>query len=513
MTVEPHLLSVSRLSKTFPGLRALSDVSLSVGAGEIVAVLGQNGSGKSTLVKILAGVYEADPGATWQFRGEAAGPPSGGGGHAALHFIHQDLGLISTLTTVENLDLSRGLGGRDLLPPKRNAERARARALVKRFGGTFDVTVPVAALTPAQRTIVAIARAMGDWTRPDNVLVLDEPTAALHGAEVAILFDAVRRVADGGAGVLFISHRLDEVMRLSSRVVVLRDGEVVAAEQTGSLTESDLVRLLSGASDPHAVSGDGRLPGDPLLTATGVAGGTVREATLTVRAGEIVGVTGLLGSGREDLGALLFGQLQRTAGRVTVGDLEVPGGRPRAAIDRGMAYVPADRVGLGAVLGLTLRENVTLPDLKPLRRAFGRLDRRAEQREAMRWVRRVDLRPPTLDRPLRAFSGGNQQKAVIAKWLRRGSRVLVLDEPTQGVDVGAKATIHKLIAAEAARGSAVLVSSSDTRELVGLCDRVLVMREGVVATQIGKLELTEERCLQESLGLSDGRRLEGAFHD
>jgi ribose transport system ATP-binding protein len=507
----PDLLSVSGLSKTFPGLRALSDVSLTVGAGEIVAVLGENGSGKSTLVKILAGVYEPDPGAVWRFQGGPVVPLGEGGAHGALHFIHQDLGLIPTLTTVENLDLGRAIGGRDLLPPKRRTERRRARELVRRYGGHFDVTVPVATLTPAQRTIVAITRAMSGWTRPDNVLVLDEPTAALPGAEVDLLFDAVRRVADGGAGVLFISHRLDEVMRLSNRVVVLRDGKIAAARPTSSLTEPELVRLVSGASEPHAAVRDEGAFGDALLAASGVSGGAVRWADLIVRSGEIVGVTGLLGSGREELGALLFGQLRRSGGAVAVQGQAVPASDPKAAIARGMGYVPADRAQLGAVLGLTLRENLTLPDLRPLRRRFGRLDRRAERRTASDWAARVDVRPPALDRALQAFSGGNQQKAVIAKWLRRGTRVLILDEPTQGVDVGAKATIHQLIAEEAGRGAAVLVLSSDTRELVSLCDRVLVMRDGVVATDIPKPELTEERCLQESLGLDHPRA--GTAHD
>jgi len=493
------LLRIAGLSKSFPGLKALDGVALQVAAGEIVSIVGQNGSGKSTLVKVLAGLYHADPGAVIEVR-DAAGDLR----HPELHFIHQDLGLVPTLSTVENLDLGRRAGRATLLPvPTRREQRAATEA-VARFGGAFDVRLPVSDLTAAERTIVAIARAMRDWSRPDCVLVLDEPTAALPSAEVGRLFDAVRRVAASGAGVLFISHHLDEVMELSDRVVALRDGRVVADLPVGEVNRDRLLTLIAGRAVADVEIDHRASAAAPALTANGLAGGTLHGIDLRIGAGEILGVSGLLGSGREDLAALLFAALARSAGEVRVGEAAVRAGDPRAAIRRGMAFVPADRRRHAAVMTMSVRENLTLPRLAPRRRPLGRLDGRAERVEAHAWVDTVGLHPALPERPLDLFSGGNQQKVVLAKWLRLEPKVLLLDEPTQGVDVGAKAAIYELIDRAAAAGTAVLVSSSDTKELTLLCDRVLVLRHGRVGAELGRDALSEARLLHESLGIREG---------
>jgi ribose transport system ATP-binding protein len=528
------LLRVTHLSKSFPGLRALDDVSLEVRSGEVVAVLGHNGSGKSTLVKVLAGVHAPDPGATIEVRGDDGEPARGADAHAALHFIHQDLGLVAGLSTVENLDLGRAHGWRALAPAHTADETERARELVGRFGVDFDVRRPVAELSAAERTIVAIARALDGWNRPDNVLVLDEPTAALHGDEVARLLGAVRRAARGGAGIVFISHRLDEVVELADRVVVLRDGHVVADLEAGAYDHDALVRLIAGGevartarrteqSAPGAAArasgvaaaesgraagcgaggcGAGASTGASALRVRGIAGATVRGVDFDLHAGEVVGVSGLLGSGREHLAGLVYGALARDHGTVEVDGRPLPADGPRAAIAAGVAYVPADRHSAGAVMGLCARENVTLPRLRPLRRAFGRLDRGAERRDSREWLERVGLRPLEPERALALFSGGNQQKVVLAKWLRNAPRVLLLDEPTQGVDVGAKAAIHALLDAAARAGAAVLVSSSDTEELTLLCDRVMVLRDGVVAAELAGADLNDLQLVREGLGLA-----------
>lgn len=492
------LLEAHSISKTFPGLRALDDVSLTVASGEIVAVVGQNGSGKSTLVKVLAGVHRAD--GQIRVRGAGGVVLTGKAALAALHFIHQDLGLVATLTTVENLDLGRRLGARAWAPARR-AERRRARDLIAEFGASFDVTVPVAELSAAQRTIVAIARALDGWSHPRNVLVLDEPTAALHGQEVGQLFGAVRRVAERGAGVVFISHRLDEVVDLADRVVTLRDGRVVATAARGAFDADELVRMIAGreVASLHAREHTGH--GDPILEARGVAGARVAPLDLDLRPGEVVGVTGLVGSGSEQLAAILFGAVARTTGTVAVAGHELSPGDPSSAIANGVAYLPADRHSTGAVMTMNARENLTLPRLRPLRRALGRLDGRSERREAARWLADVDVRPAQPERALAQFSGGNQQKVLLAKWLRTEPSVLLLDEPTQGVDVGAKVAIYELISQAARGGAAVLVSSSEAKELTLLCDRVLVLRDGRLVAEVARGELTEARLLREALGL------------
>lgn len=495
------LLDVRGVSKTFPGVRALKDVSLSVARGEIVALVGQNGSGKSTLVKILAGFYEADPGGEIRVGGEDGDLVETN--EQRLNFIHQDLGLVSSLSTIENLDVGRRLGGRAFLPSRTGEELRHANRVLREFGQAFDVRAPVARLTPTERTIVAIARAFDGWTRPDNVLVLDEPTSTLHGDEVSKLFDTVRRVASRGAGIIFISHRLDEVMELADRIVVLRDGQVVANVKRDRFDHDRLVRAMAGRDVINFRRSAGVHAGNVVLEARGLSSERLRGVDLHVRGGEVVGVTGILGSGREQVAGMLFGAIPRAAGDVQVNGEMVEPDSPRAAIDRGIGLVPADRVTLGAIMSLNVRENLTLPALRPLTTAAGVLSGSAERREAERWIARVDVRPANPEGPLPQLSGGNQQKVVLAKWLRNESRALLLDEPTQGVDVAAKAAVHELIVAAAAGGAAVLICSSDTKELVALCDRVLVLRDGAVAAEIDAAALTEARLVRETWGVHD----------
>jgi len=501
---EPPLLRVTGLSKTFPGVKALQDVSLDVHAGEIVAVVGHNGSGKSTLVKILAGVYLADPGGTIDVRGHDGEPLSGAAARDELHFIHQDLGLVDMLSSVENLSLGhRTRGPLGLSPVHRTVERHHAEQMIARFGARFDTTVPIARLAPAERAIVAIARALDGWTRPDKVLVLDEPTTAFHSSEVNVLFEAIRRIAAAGAGVVFISHRLDEVSGLADRVVALRDGKVVANQPAAELDADAMVQLIAGRSVSGARMSPQAAQTTPALTVQGLSGPGVTNLDLTVRAGEIVGVSGILGSGREHLAPLLFGARPRFGGTVEVAGCPVGARSIPAAIAAGMAYLPADRRREGAVLDMNVRENLTLPFLRPLRNRFGGIDAKTERAETNRWIERVEMRPALPERPVRLFSGGNQQKVLLAKWLRMQPKVMILDEPTQGVDVGAKESIYQLIAQAARQGTGVLVCSTETKELVTLCDRVIVLDGGRLSAELAGESLTELRLIREELALAD----------
>ncbi|MET4781530.1 sugar ABC transporter ATP-binding protein [Glaciihabitans sp. UYNi722] len=491
--MDTALLKVANLSMTFPGLKALDDVSLTVRVGEIVGLLGQNGSGKSTLVKVLAGLYVADAGSQIQLT-------EGKEGISEIHFIHQDLGLIESLSTVENLDLTRPLGSRGFRPNPVRAERNEARELIAEFGGRFDVDLPLSSLSPAERTIVAIARALSGWTHSSNVLVLDEPTASLHGEEVNLLFTAVRRVAERGAGVVFISHRLDEVMGLVDRVVILRDGRLIADVPRADLHHDDLVKLIAGAMiDVDTGRGQSSV-GAPALEINGASGAVLRNLDLTVGSGEIVGVSGSLGSGREELASIIFGASPGSIVSLAVRSRPLTRLGPRAAIRAGVAFVPGDRHRFGAIVQMSARENLTLPRLRPLTRALGWLDARAEVREARSWAAQVGLRPENPEYRFGQFSGGNQQKVVLAKWLRNEPAVLLLDEPTQGVDVGSKAVIFRLIAEAAEAGAGVLICSSDTRELAQTCDRVIVLRDGVVVAEVRRPDLTEAALVSASLG-------------
>lgn len=511
MNEQTHILEVRGLSKTFPGgHRALDRVSLRVGRGEILAIVGQNGSGKSTLIKVLAGFHDADPGASILVRGKPFDP---GATAEGLHFIHQDLALAGGLTTVENLRLVRDGGLRAWRPFRAARERREARELLAGFGASFPVDVPVEQLSPAEQAIVAIARALDGWSREDNLLVLDEPTAALHEHEVRKLLDAVRGVAARGAGVIFVSHRLDEVRDLADRVVVLRDGAIVADVERGRYERAELIRHMIGEElDRLALrQGADQPSGDPLLKVAGLTGEGLVGVDLEVYAGEVVGVAGLVGSGMESLNGAIFGATRRAGGEVSVAGTPVRPGDPSAAVAAGLGFVPSDRKRDAALMNWTLRENLTLPDLGSVSRSFS-LRRSLEARETRHWIEEVDVRPRRPEHKMAELSGGNQQKVVIARWLRTRPSVLLLDEPTQGVDIGAQASIHELLAEVAAGGTALVVSSSNVKELVDLCDRVLVMHDGTVSAELARAELSEQRLVSEALGAETATGAKGVVH-
>lgn len=480
------LLEVRDLSMTFPGVRALAGVHLEVHPGEILALLGHNGSGKSTLVKVLAGLYKPDLGSTVEVASD-------------IHFIHQDLGLVPMLTTVENLDLDDRTGIRNLRPTRR-CEIENARASIARFGGRFDVTVPISRITPAERTIVAIARATSSWTSARNVLVLDEPTATLHGPEADRLRAVVRAFAAEGAAILYISHHLAEVVDLADRALVLRDGQVVLSATRGDFDEDTLLRSISGDRDASTpTSRSTRSFGNVALHLRGLTTPRISGLDLDVQAGEILGLGGLIGSGRDDILGLIFGVRPAQIRELSVAGRPVQSATTAAKIRAGISFVPADRRGLGSIPTFTARENLTLSTLPRLGPKAPILSRASERRSARAAMAELGVRPLEPERPFPLFSGGNQQKIVIAKWLRTKPRVMLLDEPTQGVDVGARAGIHDLVRSMAQEGTAVVVASADEKELADLCDRVIVLRDGHIASELRGSRITEDNILRACL--------------
>jgi len=490
----PHgspVLTIRGLSKTFPGTRALDRVDYDLRPGEIHALVGQNGSGKSTLIKVLAGYHQPDPGTEILLAGKPVDlHDTIASRDAGFRFVHQDLGLVETLSAVENLMLGRELdtafGGRI----RWTAERRDAERRMKALGYDFDVRRPVRGLGAAERTGIAIARALWDW-EDARVLVVDEPTASLPREEVKTLFEALDRIRRSGLGVIYVSHRLDEIFTIGDRVTVLRDGKLVGTWDVPELDQHRLVSLMVGGDElrpPHdRVFDDVR---EIALEVRQLRGLVVDSIDIKARRGEVLGIAGLTGSGRDEVLPLLFGVSSR-GGEVKVDGRPVPGD-PRGAMAAGMALVPADRRGEGAIVGFSVRENFTLTDLKRHSRRSGRLNRSAERAEASGWVERLDVRPRRPDAVFSTLSGGNQQKVVLAKWLRRKPRVLLLDEPTQGVDVHAKATIHALAREAAAEGAVVVIASSDDTELCDTCDRVVVMRSGAIVAEVSHNRLTPE---------------------
>jgi len=497
------VLRAEQLSRSFVGKPVLSALDLTVERGEVHALLGENGSGKSTFIKILSGYHAPDPnGSVLVDESELTfGSPTAS--HAAgLRFVHQDLGLVDTETVADNVALSAGFTTR-LGTVRRQESRRLAREDLARVGLDLDPATTVEKLSPAQKTGVAIARALRpSRDAPVRLLVLDEPTAALPQAEVEQLLSMIRSVSATGVGVLYVTHRLDEVFSIAHRVTVLRDGRKQASVPTSSIDHRGLVKLLLGNELDKAKAASARvrrIEGEPLLRVRGLHATSLDDVSFDVWAGDIVGIAGITGSGRESLLGAIFGARTRTGGDVAVGPASVRADRPDLACEAGMAYVPPDRKLLAAIMSLPARENITLSDLSPFWRR-GLLRRSAERSEVRGWFERLSVRPLAYEAPLATFSGGNQQKVVIAKWLRREPTVLLLDEPTQGVDIAAKAQLHQEIVAAAQAGCAVLISSSDLDEIVALCHRVLVLRNGRLTAELADQSVTVQDVTHEVLG-------------
>jgi ribose transport system ATP-binding protein len=481
-----NALEVRSLSKTFGTFAALRNVDLVVAPHEIHALIGENGSGKSTLVKCLSGYHHPDPDAEVRVNGTLL-PPTYGPVEATalgLAFVHQDLGLIDSLSVAANIHIGARPETGPLWRLKARAEYATARALLHRLGHRdIDPRAPVGSLSIASQTIVAFARCLHHAGK-SSVIVLDEPTASLSEGDVKRLHETVRRAARDGHGIIYISHRLDELYALANRVTVLRDGVNVGTRDIAALPRAELVELIiGGESGALYPEGESTVRDQIALRATGISGNIVRDVSLTAFRGETLGIAGLLGCGKSELGRLLFG-----AQRITQGGLEVAGKpvrfkRPEHGIRAGVALVPADRHRNGAVMDETVLQNITLLDVRSSFRT-GWLRKRAMASTARRLVREYDVRPAEINRVMRRLSGGNQQKVILAKWMHRSPAVLVLDEPAHGVDIGAKSQVFALIKQAADSGAAVIVISEEFEDLAQLCDRVLVMRKGEIVASL-----------------------------
>jgi ribose transport system ATP-binding protein len=496
-------LSVHSLSKSFSGTIALSSFELEIAPGEVHALVGENGSGKSTFIKILAGYQRPDPGGRVEVAGEELPFGSPQAAYAmGCRFVHQDLGLILALPVVDNLYLNRGFSS-TLGTINGAATRKRATKLLERVGLDVDPRTVVGVLSPAQRTAVAVARAMeGESDHHVKLLVMDEPTATLPEDEVQQLLAMVRQVAGSDVAVLYVSHRLDEIFDVGDNVTVLRDGRQVATTPVGSIVKRQLISLMVGDELGEMPPPDRRpdSSADDLLRVRRLQGQGLRGVTFAAAPGEVLGIAGITGSGRETLLGTVFGGVHRLGGEVEADGCALPPDAPMASVRAGMAYLPSDRKVTGAMMDLSARENLSIAGLRPFWKAPV-LRRSLEREETRRWFDRLSIRPTgAIESPLANFSGGNQQKVLFAKWLRLGPKVFLLDEPTQGVDIGAKGELHRQLRAAAGDGAAVVVSSSDVEELVALCHRVLVLRSGRVVVEIVGSSITAANISHASLG-------------
>ncbi|QGV77681.1 sugar ABC transporter ATP-binding protein [Streptomyces ficellus] len=496
-TPEPPLLTMSGITKSFPGVRALDGVDLEVRPGEVHCLLGQNGAGKSTLIKVLAGAHQPD-GGTITWRGERVVLRSPiAAMRLGIATIYQELDLVEGLSVAENVFLGHEPTTAGFVVRRRTA-RATTAALLRRLGHPeIDPARAVGDLSAAQQQIVSMARALSHDVR---LIVMDEPSAALDPDETTNLFRIVGDLTADGVAVVHISHRLEEIRRIGDRVTVLKDGRAVAGGLPADATPTrDIVAMMTGRNVEY-VFPDRPPParaatGAPVLTVEGLAReGEFAPVDLELRPGEIVGLAGLVGSGRSEILETVYGARRPTAGRVVVDGRPLRPGSVRAAVRAGIGLAPEERKAQGLLMLESVTRNVTVSSLSRFSRA-GWIDRSAERAAARAATRELSLRPDNPAARVRTLSGGNQQKAVLARWLLRGCRVLLLDEPTRGVDVGARAELYAVIRRLADEGLAVLLVSSEVPEVLGLADRVLVLREGRVVHTAPARELDEHRVL------------------
>ncbi len=504
---EPPALSIRNLSKRFGGAQALDDVSLDVLPGEVLGLLGQNGSGKSTLIKVLSGYHVPEPGGTLLIHGESVPlpVPAGTGEKLGLAFVHQHLGLVPSLTVLENLRMnSIATQTRWWMNWRRETERARET--FARFGLAIDPNARIADLPQVERALVAIIRAFesvqAEGREHAGILVLDEPTPFLPKAGVDQLFELVRAIVRERAAVIFVSHDIDEVREITDRATVLRDGSVAGTLVTRDATHADFVELIVGRRVDLFHTAPHDLSAQPVAaTVRDASGGGLDRVSVEVRAGEILGLAGLIGSGFDNLPYLLYGARPATGGTLRLaGGLEarLRDMTPSAAIRAGLALLPSDRLGAAGVGMLSVADNISLPVLDEFRRLL--LNWQGIFGRAASLGAEYEVRPNRPEMNLASLSGGNQQKVLMAKWLQTEPRLLMLDEPTQGVDVGARQHLFGTLADAAARGIAIMVASTDFEQLEQICDRVLIFARGMVVAELKGAAISKasiaEHCLR-----------------
>jgi ribose transport system ATP-binding protein len=488
------LISVIKLSKSFPGVRALHDVQFELVAGEVHALMGENGAGKSTLMKILAGVYTRDSGEILYDGKPVAFASPREAQTMGVGIIHQELQLMNHLTVAQNMFIGREPRGRLGLFLDEDKLNAQARDILARMHVNLDPRTVIGALTVASQQMVEIAKALSFDSR---VLIMDEPTSALNDAEIAELFRIIRQLKERGVGIIYISHKMDELKQISDRVTVLRDGEYVATVATADTSVQAIIGMMVGRTLADVAPYQRAVKqGEIALEVKHLnAGPLVRDVGFTLRKGEILGFAGLMGAGRTEVARAVFGADPIESGEVFVKGVKVPITKPSDAVAHSIGYLSEDRKRFGLATGMDVESNIVMSNLGKFLSLNLFLRRTQIRKRAVHFINLLAIRTPSATQPVRLLSGGNQQKIVIAKWLERDCDVLFFDEPTRGIDVGAKSEIYKLLRSLAAQGKAIVMISSELPEILRMSDRIVVMCEGRITGELSASEATQERIM------------------
>lgn len=488
------VLKAQGISKEFPGVKALSDVNLEVCEGEVVALLGENGAGKSTLMKILSGVYSLDEGSielegrTVKFNSPAEAKAAG------IGIIHQELNYVSTISVAENIfmgDIPKK--GMFIDYPKMYKE---AKKIMEKIGVDINPKMLIGNCTVAQKQLIEIAKVIaGDI----KVLILDEPTSALNDVETEKLFAFIKAASADGLSILYISHKLEELFKLANRTVVLRDGCYIGQIEMEKATEEQLVSMMVGRDMSEMYIKEAGNPQEVILQVENYSNEVLKNVSFEAKRGEILGIYGLLGSGHQDIPPAIFGQSKISEGQTKIKGKKVNIKQPLDAIKHGMAYVPSERKTEGLILNTTVRNNMVIPYYSSqLQKYF--LNRKFEKEMCARWINNLEIKTPTDETMAESLSGGNQQKIVLAKWLELNPEILILNEPTRGIDVGAKAEIYKILEEQCKRGMCVIMITSEMTELLAMSDRIIIMHEGRITGSLCKDEASQEGILKFAIG-------------
>ena len=498
MTDQQNFIEMRNINKAFGGVKALQEVSFSAKQGEIHALMGENGAGKSTLMKVFTGAVRRDSGDIY-IDGKPAciSKPKDGIDHG-ISIIYQEFALVSSLTVAENIFIGNLTGKGRIINWKQL--RKRAKEVLDSLGyGHIPVNTAVSQLSVAHQQVVEICKALAGEC---SVLVLDEPTSVLATSEVEQLFTLLRALREKGTTIIYISHRLDEIFALTDRITVMKDGKIVTTVNTPETSKDELVNLMIGRTlESYFPKREPKI-GKPIFKAENInRGRVVRNVSFEVCEGEVLGLTGLVGSGRTETVRAIYGADPKQSGKVFLDGNEIKISSPLGAVKRGIGLLPEDRKAHGVLLNLPIRNNISISRLSRLSGPFGVIRKKQETEYVHSMVEKLAIKVGSIEDNASSLSGGNQQKVAIAKLLASDCRVVILDEPTRGVDVGAKIEIYKIINALAAQNFAVIMISSEMMEIIGMCDRVIVLREGAVAGQLSREELTEEKLINYSMGV------------
>jgi ribose transport system ATP-binding protein len=492
-------VELRNISKSFGGITALKNVTLKVLPGEIHALVGENGAGKSTLMKILSGAYTKDTGQIFIDDTEVQIRNTHDSKKLGIGIIYQEFSLVPELSVAENIFLNQlGSAGMWLQWGKL---KKKAEELINNLGFSIDPSLKAAALSIAQQQIVEIVKALSEHVR---VLILDEPSAVLGTQEIQKLFDTLKKLKEEGVAIIYISHHLSEVFKIADRITVLKDGTSSGSSPVSETDRDSIIRLMLGRSLDAMYPLRDSVIGEEALKVVDISQGEkVKKVSLSVKEGEILGIAGLVGSGRSETVRAIFAADKREKGRIFLSGKELKLRSPRTAVRMGIGMVPEDRKQHGVILSLTVKENISLTNYQEITGFLGFIKAKKESSNSAELIRKLTIKTENENQEVSKLSGGNQQKVVLAKWLNRNCRVMIIDEPTRGVDVGAKVEIYNLINELSQKGVAIIVISSETSELIGICDRIIVMRKGQIQGELTKKEFSEEEILRLSLGVNE----------